>query len=351
MALSTKPNRFYPAVPAPTQDLPSLQNTVEQMRTAMLTYQRSDNNYNKSFVRFEELVALGIIDAEGNNTLTTGTGGGENQTPWLSNIDGAGYSLSNALTIEIQSADTNYFTTLGFNGTDFEILMDATVSPQNMRITGFVGGDFIVEGTAGGGRIRQENSADPSEYIEMYHDTSSTARIVASGAIRLQSTHVSLPYVEVADTNEFRKLGSVAKATSFDYSGADFIIDANAGAGAAASNFRIENFTGNFRMATYIFAANQTPTSAEDNYVLTYDFAGNTIQLEPGGGGGPTSDHPHTGEVTGTTALTVQVSSITNRTAVTEVSDSGIDDLALHDASDGSFKKTPVNLVTDGGYF
>ncbi len=59
----------------------------------------------------------------------------------------------------------------------------------------------------------------------------------------------------------------------------------------------------------------------------------------------------HTGEVTGSVALTVQVSSITNRSAVTEVSELNTDEVALHDATDGSLKKTPVNLITDGGNF
>jgi len=347
MALSTKPNRFYPAVPAPAQDLASLQNTVEQMRSAMLTYQRSDNNYSKSFVRFEELVDLGIIDVDGNSTLTTGTGGGENQTPWLSDIDGAGFGLDNIDRLNIDGAGTQS-TTMQYSGSELQITVANTL---DTRLIGHVSGDFVVEGTASGGRIRQENAADGTEYIEIYHDTANTARVLTSGALRLQSTHVSLPYVEVDSTNEFRKLGSSSKATSLDYSGTDFVIDANAGAGSAAFNFQIIGLTNNFRMQNYIFAANQFLSASEDNYVLTYDFAGNTIQLEPGGGGGPTSDHPHTGEVTGTTALTVQVSSITNRTAVTEVSESGIDDIALHDATDGSFKKTPINLVTDGGYF
>lgn len=61
-------------------------------------------------------------------------------------------------------------------------------------------------------------------------------------------------------------------------------------------------------------------------------------------GGIPT----HTGEVTGDTNLTVAVSAITNRTDVVAAS---ADDVAIHDDSDGSFKKTNLSSITDAGYF
>lgn len=104
--LSTKPNRFYPNIPAATQDLASLQNSVEQIRAAMLTHERRDNNYQKSFVRFEELVALGLIDSDGNPT--GGSDGGAPspyQTPWLSDIDGNGYTLSNVTLSQLSGLD------------------------------------------------------------------------------------------------------------------------------------------------------------------------------------------------------------------------------------------------------
>lgn len=266
MALSTKPNRFYPAVATPGQDLASLQSTVELMRTAMLTYQRSDANYNKSFVRFEELVELGIIDAEGNSTLSA-TSGGATQLSDLTDVSSVAY--------------VNRYVLVA-NGTDFaaRALVEADISDLGVYISN------VVEDTTpqlGGNLDVQANQINTS---------------TVNGSISIQP-----------------------------------------------------NGTGNVVLGNYTLDGDQAVGAGQDNYVLTYDFALGTIQLEPGGGGGPTSDHPHTGEVTGTTALTVQVSSITNRTAVTEVSESGVDELALHDATDGSFKKTPVNLVTDGGYF
>lgn len=56
----------------------------------------------------------------------------------------------------------------------------------------------------------------------------------------------------------------------------------------------------------------------------------------------------HTGEVTGDIALTLDVTSITNRADV--VADSA-DDVAIHDDTDGGIKKVNLSSITDAGYF
>lgn len=56
----------------------------------------------------------------------------------------------------------------------------------------------------------------------------------------------------------------------------------------------------------------------------------------------------HTGEVTGDTDLSLDVTAITNQTDV--VADSA-DDVAIHDDSDGLIKKVNLSSITDGGYF
>ena len=67
--LSTKGNRFYPSLPEITAEGVSHTNALQQIKTALRTYQREDSNYLKSFVRFEELVALNIIDSSGEFVL------------------------------------------------------------------------------------------------------------------------------------------------------------------------------------------------------------------------------------------------------------------------------------------
>lgn len=56
----------------------------------------------------------------------------------------------------------------------------------------------------------------------------------------------------------------------------------------------------------------------------------------------------HTGEVTGATTLTLDVTAITNKTDV--VADS-VDAVPIYDNTDGGIKRTALNSITDGGYF
>lgn len=56
----------------------------------------------------------------------------------------------------------------------------------------------------------------------------------------------------------------------------------------------------------------------------------------------------HTGEVTGETALSLDVSAITNQT---DVEADPADDVAIHDDTDGTLKKTNLSSITDAGYF
>lgn len=68
-----------------------------------------------------------------------------------------------------------------------------------------------------------------------------------------------------------------------------------------------------------------------------------------GGGGGPTTDHPHTGDVTGTTALTLESVAITGQTNV--VADSNDDALIADDSDTGNLKKVNLSSITDAGNF
>lgn len=71
--ISTSPNRFYPSIPGITDDVATHRDALQQIREAIETHERRNNNYLKSFVRFEELVTLGIIDSSGKKINNAGT--------------------------------------------------------------------------------------------------------------------------------------------------------------------------------------------------------------------------------------------------------------------------------------
>jgi len=81
-------------------------------------------------------------------------------------------------------------------------------------------------------------------------------------------------------------------------------------------------------------------------FIIGEDPIAFSLYIDPdlAGGAIPT----HTGEVTGDTNLTLDVSAVTNRTDV--VADSA-DDAVIHDDSDGSIRKVNLSSITDGGYF
>lgn len=75
-SISTQPNRFYPNIPEISQDSESHALALQVIKDALQTHERRDTNYLKSFIRFEELVELGIIDDSGEFVLDTGSGSG-----------------------------------------------------------------------------------------------------------------------------------------------------------------------------------------------------------------------------------------------------------------------------------
>lgn len=242
MALSIKPNRFYPNVPQPGMDIQSIHNSVEEIRTSLLTHERRDKNYQKSFIRFEELVDLGIITADGEPT-----GEGANHA---------------AVTL----AGQTYLT---------------------------LSGQEITAGAIGIANLSATGTADNTTYLR--------------------------------GDNTWAPIAGGHDAVTLAVGSEDYL-----------------TLTGQEITVNPIDLDNLSATGTADN--TTYLRGDNTWQALDG-------NATHTGEVTGATVLTGDVTLITNRAPVTEVSDSGTDDIALHDATDGSFKKTPVNLITDGGYF
>lgn len=86
MALSKRPNRFYPSVPGITEDQRTHTNALQQIRESIETHERRNSNYKKSFIRWEELVDLGIIDDDGNFILELGTTGGDSGVQILDDL-------------------------------------------------------------------------------------------------------------------------------------------------------------------------------------------------------------------------------------------------------------------------
>lgn len=68
-SISTQPNRAYPSIPEITEDSVSHTVALQAIKDALQTHERRDNNFLKSFIRFEELVDLGIIDVNGDFIL------------------------------------------------------------------------------------------------------------------------------------------------------------------------------------------------------------------------------------------------------------------------------------------
>lgn len=69
-SISKQPNRAYPSIPEITEDLESHTIALQAIKDALQTHERRDNNFLKSFIRFEELVELGIIDNLGEFALS-----------------------------------------------------------------------------------------------------------------------------------------------------------------------------------------------------------------------------------------------------------------------------------------
>ena len=75
-SISIQPNRAYQNIPDVSDDLASQKIALQTIKGALQTHERRDGNYLQSFIRFEELVELGIIDATGEFILDLAGSGG-----------------------------------------------------------------------------------------------------------------------------------------------------------------------------------------------------------------------------------------------------------------------------------
>ena len=128
--LSTSPNRFYPSIPGISADPVSLRNAVTQMRESIETHERRNNNYLKSFVRFEELVDLGIIDESG-EFIFEATAGGVPEAP----IDGSIYARQNAAWVVAPSGGVTDHLLLSNIGTNSHAQIDTHIADGSIHWT------------------------------------------------------------------------------------------------------------------------------------------------------------------------------------------------------------------------
>jgi hypothetical protein len=69
-SISTIGNRAYPSIPEISEDSVTHTIALQTIKAAAATYERRDRDFVNSFVRFGELVDLGIIDGNGDFALT-----------------------------------------------------------------------------------------------------------------------------------------------------------------------------------------------------------------------------------------------------------------------------------------
>lgn len=69
-SITTTGNRAYPSIPEITEDSATHTIALQAIKEALATHERRDRDTSNSFIRFGELVELGIIDGEGNFALT-----------------------------------------------------------------------------------------------------------------------------------------------------------------------------------------------------------------------------------------------------------------------------------------
>lgn len=128
-------------------------------------------------------------DGAGGAAWEAGGGGGGSQTPWSSDIDGAGFGLDNIDRLEIQDFTSGDDTiTITHDGTDGYFSGTNVLGVPDMIFTGF-GGSYIFRGDdIYSGHIKQEALGNPAKYISMGHSGTSYSRITCSDAIYLHST-------------------------------------------------------------------------------------------------------------------------------------------------------------------
>ena len=109
---------------------------------------------------------------------------------------------------------------------------------------------------------------------------------------------------------------------------------------------RYDGVTGKLIDQSNVIISNSGSLSGVENILLSGTVDGIDISTDVAANTAKISNATHTGEVTGATALTVDVTAISNKTLVTAV---GADHVLIEDATDGTLKKVLASDLLSGG--
>ena len=182
--------------------------------------------------------------------------------------------------------------------------------------------EFEIDGTPGQndmpGQISFYTSADGTELLV------ERMRIRSTGDVEIDN--------DLTVAGDFTVSGTLTSINTSDLNVADNIIILNSGETGAPT----------------LDAGIEIERGTSDNVLFRWNETSDVWEFTNDG----TTYFPvvteHTGEVTGSTALTLDVTAVTNRTDV--VADAA-DDVAIHDDTDGTLKKVNLSSITDGGFF
>lgn len=224
-SISTEANRFYPSVPAVDEEIETHTAALMVIRESVETHERRNNNYLKSFIRFEELIDLGIINEDGDLTLAFSASLGGDVTK-------VGTPVNNELAVWTGDGTVEGEANLVYSSTQF----DVTVGSGGLNVYSASGAEILLlQDTGGAG-----NAADPhlalrdsagtrlgymgigsaaNSHMVFFAD-SGNIRLIASGTIELEDA------TNVTGALTATSFGGITSANLLDKSASETITGA-----------------------------------------------------------------------------------------------------------------------------
>jgi hypothetical protein len=193
------------------------------------------------------------------SALVSDTGLGVSQTPWTSNINAAGFDLDNVTSVEIKSPNTTYSHTLTTNDSGWGELR-----------SGAVGNGFYIYDAGDVGAYNSVAMSNPPVSTD-------------SGAVTFSFWEPGFDgYLGGVG---FESAGNMNLSSSVR--GANMALNVQQTDGTFLTPLQIDTDAETMALSNFVLDLSQVVGVGQDNYVLTYDDALGTIQLEaiPAGGG------------------------------------------------------------------